>query len=221
MSETAAPELFHVPAVVHGRVLVESPPEPDALLVGFHGYGQRAEDALEFLRPLGEGRQWALAAPQALHPFYRRNDQEVVACWMTRLDRELALADNVAYVARALGELRGRLPSARRVAIVGFSQGVAMAYRAAARGGQAIDALVALAGDVPPELRGRPWGARPAVLLGRGSREEWYREEQLEADLATLATLGLAAEACRFEGGHEWAPPFVEYARGFLAERLR
>ena len=215
----AAAELFHLPAIVHGRVLVEGPPEPAAVLVGFHGYGQRAEDALEFLRPLAAGRPWALAAPQALHPFYRRNDQEVVACWMTRLDRELALADNVAYVARAVGELRRRLPGAR-LAIVGFSQGVAMAYRAAARCGHAVDALVALAGDVPPELREVPWGARPAVLLGRGSREEWYREAQLEEDLRTLAALGLQAEACRFEGGHEWAPAFVEHAREFLAARL-
>jgi predicted esterase len=214
------PEIFHVPAVVHGRVLVEAPAEPTALLVGFHGYGQRAEDALEFLRPLAAGRDWAIAAPQALHPFYRRNDQEVVACWMTKLDRELALADNVGYVARAMGELHDRLPNVRRLAIVGFSQGVAMAYRAAARCGRAVDVLVALAGDVPPELRERPWGARPAVLLGRGSGEEWYREAQLEGDLATLARLGLEAEACRFAGGHEWAPEFVERAREFLARRL-
>jgi predicted esterase len=220
MTERPSPEIVHLPAIVHGRMLVEGPAEPAAALVGFHGYGQRAEDALEFLRPLAAGRPWALAAPQALHPFYRRNDREVVACWMTRLDRELALADNVGYVARAVGELRRRLPSARRLAIVGFSQGVAMAYRAAARSGHAVDALVALAGDVPPELRDRPWGARPAVLLGRGSREEWYREEQLEADLRTLAGLGLEAEACRFEGGHEWAPGFVARARVFLAERL-
>ena len=220
MDGASEPALFHVPAVVHGRVLVEGPAEPTAVLVGFHGYGQRAEDALAFLRPLAAGRPWALAAPQALHPFYRRNDREVVACWMTRLDRELALADNVVYVARAVGELRERLPSARRMAIVGFSQGVAMAYRAAARCGHAVDALVALAGDVPPELRERPWGARPAVLLGRGSREEWYREEQLEADLLTLGALGLEAEACRFEGGHEWGRDFVERARDFLADRL-
>jgi predicted esterase len=214
------PEVLHLPAVVHGRVLLETPPEPSALLVGFHGYGQRGEDALEFLRPLAAGRSWALAAPQALHPFYRRNDQEVVACWMTRLDRELALADNVGYVARAVGELRRRLPTARRLGIVGFSQGVAMAYRAAARCGQPVDALVALAGDVPPELRREPWGVRPAVLLGRGSGEEWYREDQLESDLATLAALGLEAEPCRFEGGHEWGPGFVARSRDFLAERL-
>ena len=221
-----AAQVLQVPALVHGRVLLELPDgEPTALLVGFHGYAQKAEDALDFLRPLaagGEGeppRPWALAAPQALHPFYRK-DGSVVAGWMTSLDRELALADNVAYAARAIGELLARLPAARRIAVVGFSQGVAMTYRAAARCGHAVDAVVALAGDVPPELRAAPWGSRPDVLIGRGSREQWYGEDKLAADEAALAGLGLAHEVCRFEGGHEWGAPFVERARAFLAERL-
>jgi predicted esterase len=214
------PTVLHVPAVVHGRLLLAGPADAEALLVGFHGYAQLAEDALTFLAPLAEGRRWAIAAPQALHPFYRPRDQAVVAGWMTRLDRDQAIADNVAYAARALGELRRRVPSARKLAIVGFSQGVAMAYRAAARGGQRVDAIVALAGDVPPELHGEPWGSRPAVLIGRGEREEWYGEEKLAADQATLAALGIEAEVCRFDGGHEWAPPFVGAARDFLARRL-
>jgi predicted esterase len=224
-----APEaaVIQVPALVHGRVLLELPAaaEPAALLVGFHGYAQRAEDALDFLRPLAAGgdggppRPWALAAPQALHPFYRK-DGTVVAGWMTKLDRELALADNVAYAARAVAELRRRLPSVRRMAVVGFSQGVAMTYRAAARCGFAVDAVVALAGDVPPELHAGGWGSRPHVLIGRGSREQWYGEDKLAADREVLAHLGVEHEVCAFDGGHEWGPAFVERARGFLAERL-
>lgn len=221
----AGSQVLHLPAIVHGRLLLESPPAPHALLVGFHGYAQRAEDALDFLRPLaaaGDGeppRAWALAAPQGLHPFYRK-DGSVVAGWMTKLDRELALADNVAYAARAIGELRQRLPSVRRIAVVGFSQGVAMTYRAAARCGHAVDAVVALAGDVPPELHSGGWGSRPAVLIGRGSREEWYGEDRLAADQEVLGGLGLRHEVCRFEGGHEWGEAFVERARAFLREHL-
>ncbi len=135
MGTEKAVEILHVPATVHGRVLYETPAEPTALLVGFHGYAQLGEDALAYLRPLAEGRSWAIAAPQALHPFYRPKDQAVVAGWMTRLDRELALEDNVAYTTRAVAELRARMPTAQRLAIVGFSQGVAMAYRTAARCG--------------------------------------------------------------------------------------
>jgi predicted esterase len=218
--DTTSPLVFHVPTLIHGRVLVEAPAEPTALVVGFHGYAQTGEDALAFLRPLAAGRPWALAAPQALHPFYRPKDQAVVAGWMTRQDRELALADNVAYAARAMGELLARFPSVRKLAVVGFSQGVAMTYRAAARGGHRIDAIVALAGDLPPELRNGGWDVRAPVLIGRGSREEWYSEQKLADDLAAFEALGTRAEAFRFEGGHEWAPPMVERAREFLAAQL-
>jgi predicted esterase len=223
------PQVFHVPSLVHGRVLIEAPPAPAALLVGFHGYAQVGEDTLAFLRLLAGERLaaaaggWALGAPQALHPFYRPRDQAVVAGWMTRQDRELAVEDNVAYTARAVSTLRARLPSARKLAIIGFSQGVAMAWRTAVRCGQRVDAVVALAGDLPVELHADafgPWGCRPAVLIGRGSGEEWYTEEKLAGDLEALAALGLPAEVCRFEGGHEWAPAFVERAAAFLAERL-
>lgn len=212
--------VIQVPTTVHGRVLLEAPPDAKALLVGFHGYAQLGEDALAYLRPLAVGKPWAIAAPQALHPFYRPKDQSVVAGWMTRLDREIALEDNVAYTTHAVAELLARVPSAKKLAIVGFSQGVAMAYRTAARCGQKVDAMVALAGDVPPELRNGGWGSRPAVLIGRGDGEQWYTEEKLAEDLAALGSLGIGAEVCRFAGGHEWAPPFVERAREFLAAEL-
>ena len=34
---------------------------------------------------------------QALHPFYTKTER-IVASWMTRQDRELAIADNIRYV---------------------------------------------------------------------------------------------------------------------------
>jgi predicted esterase len=222
-------ETRHVPAIVHGRFLVRWPDGPaSGLLVGFHGYGERAEESLAAMARLAAGSAWAVAAIQALHPFYRRSDQEVVAGWMTRLDRERAIEDNVAYVARALAALREEQAARRaasgsgsaapppRLALAGFSQGVAMAYRAAARCGVPVHALVALAGDVPPELHHAELRGFPPVLVGRGSADDWYTAEQLEADLAVLARLGVAAEGCTFEGGHEWGEPFVERARGFL-----
>jgi len=215
-----AAQIIQVPTTVHGRVLLEAPPNATALLVGFHGYAQLGEDALAYLRPLAAGKPWAIAAPQALHPFYRPKDQSVVAGWMTRLDREIALEDNVAYTTRAVAELIARMPLAKKLAIVGFSQGVAMAYRTAARCGHKVDAMVALAGDVPPELRNGGWGSRPAVLIGRGHGEQWYTEEKLAQDVAALGALGIDAEVCRFAGGHEWLPEFIERARDFLSARL-
>src|SRR5262245_25946469 len=84
----------------HGRFLVRVPamPGPWPLIVGFHGYAESADDHLEALQAIPGTDSWLLVAVQALHRFYARREQRVVASWMTRQDRELAIADNVDYV---------------------------------------------------------------------------------------------------------------------------
>jgi len=94
----------------------------------------------------------------------------------------------------------------------GFSQGVAMAYRAAAAVPCA--GLIALAGDVPPEVDA---AALPPVLIGRGLRDEWYDEVKMAADQERLHGAGIAVEECVFDGGHEWGEAFRSAAGAFLA----
>lgn len=217
----SSPTELWVPAIVHGRVLVEpgEGTEASALVVGFHGYGEGADEMMETLRRLRGESGWCLAAIQALHPFYRRSDGGVVTSWMTKLDRERAITDNQLYVARAVESVRATLPEVERMAFVGFSQGVAMAYRAAGSSPFPVAGLVALAGDVPPDLRG---GDRriPPVLKGRGRDDAWYDSDKLAADREVLARLGVPHEAVEFDGGHEWGTPFVDAARAFLVAHL-
>jgi poly(3-hydroxybutyrate) depolymerase len=122
-----------VPTTVHGRYLVRPAraEAPAPLLVGFHGYGENASDHLAALERVPGADAWHLVAVQALHPFYKR-DGSVVASWMTKLDREAAIADNVGYVERVVAAVQGELDVTGVVVFAGFSQGVAMAYRAAA-----------------------------------------------------------------------------------------
>ena len=85
----------------HGRTLIKDPTPPSSphrLLVGFHGYAQNAEEMVAELERLPGAEEWTLVAVQALHRFYARGGEKVVASWMTRQDRELAIADNIAYV---------------------------------------------------------------------------------------------------------------------------
>ncbi|MBZ0111766.1 MAG: dienelactone hydrolase family protein [Thermoanaerobaculia bacterium] len=212
-------EVETIAAQVHGRYLVSRPEtEPEALLLGFHGFGELADTSMAALQQLAKGRPWVLAAIQGLHPFYRRNG-EIVAGWMTSLDRELAIGDNIAYVGSVATELLGRFPSATRIGCVGFSQGVAMAYRAAAGMGFPCQALLSMAGDVPPELRG---GERPLppVLLARGSDDSWYSEDKVQKDRTDLEAQGVAVELCLYEGGHEWTEEVFEAGSRFLVRHL-
>ena len=205
-----------------GRYLVEPARMPGAeanLLVGFHGYGQSAEHLLQDLRRIPGAEAWTLVSVQALHRFYNSRTQEVVGSWMTSLDREQAIEDNLAYVGRVVEALRVEGHRGRLV-FAGFSQGAAMAWRAAGRAstqGEPCHGLLVLGGDLPRDVAELPALDLPPTLIGRGETDTFYPVPQLERDLAALRARGLQAEVARFEGGHEWAPGFLTAAGRFLA----
>ncbi|HSS78966.1 MAG TPA: phospholipase [Thermoanaerobaculia bacterium] len=211
-----------VAALVHGRYLLETPSDPEdcPLVVGFHGYGENADLHLEQLRRLPGANRWVLCAVQALHPFYNRAG-EVIASWMTREQREHAIEDNIRYAASVVAEVRRELPVSQRLAYLGFSQGAAMAYRAAAGSGYSCLGVVVLGGDVPPELESRDLSHFPPVLLGRGSSEEWYDAAKMEHDVELLRKKGVDIRPCVFQGGHEWTNEFRAEAGRFLEEVFR
>ena len=212
-------ETHHVTARVHGRYLVRAAAgRPTGVLVGFHGFGESAEDNLEQLALLPDLEDWTLVSVQALHPFYTRVGK-IVACWMTRQDRELAIADNIAYVAGVLRDVRP--PTGVPLAVLGFSQGTAMAYRAAAYCEVPVAAVVALGGDVPPELDELDGLPFERVLIGRGRDEEWYTPAKMAEDVARLENKGATPRVHEFDGGHEFTDDFRRAASRFLRESTR
>jgi predicted esterase len=207
-----------IPATTVGAYLVRGSEsgQPAPLLVGFHGYGGSAEGCLEDLERIPGSEDLVIAAVQALHRFYDRKHDAVVGSWMTRLDREQAIADNERYVASVVAALRADVEQDGRVVYLGFSQGAAMAYRAAARGASRAAGVIALGGDVPPDVSDDPGVELPPVLIGRGRDDDWYTEEKVAQDLTRLRARHAAVEHVRFEGGHEWTEAFRETAGKFL-----
>ena len=204
-----------IATTVHGRYLTRAPEGvAKGVIVGFHGYAENADVHLEALRAIAGADQWLLVAVQALHPFYTR-DNRIVASWMTRQDRELAIADNIGYVQGVVDSVRSGDHGTRPLVFVGFSQGGAMAYRSAAH--LISDGVIILAADVPPDLGERVDLRLPPVLLGRGTADPYYTREKHDADLATLTRAGVSVENCVFEGGHEWGSDFRESASRYLA----
>ena len=191
------------------------------LIVAFHGYGQDADDALAEVRKIPGASRWRIVSVQALHRFYTRDQSKIVGSWLTRQDRELGIADNVEYVDRVIDELFGPADpddTPNRLVFVGFSQGASMAYRAAMLGRHRACGIIALAGDIPPELGvvEQKW---PPVLLGAGRVDEWYAEGKLNADISFLESRGVSYDLCRFAGGHEWTDEFRDAAGRWLAAR--
>jgi predicted esterase len=185
---------------------------------------------LDVLQRIRGDRRWLLVSVQALNRFYTRT-QDVVGNWMTREDRELAIADNIAYVASVVAAVRRDYRTTPEVVYAGFSQGVAMAYRALAFAanesansagpgfspGIRPSGGILLAGDVPPDVIPR-LGSLPPLLIGRGTTDEWYTESKAAADLALFAAAGISPQVHVFEGGHAWDEGFITVA-GQLLDR--
>lgn len=200
----------------HGRYLIAAHAGATATLVGFHGYQENAGINLDALRRVAGGRALTLVSIQALNRFYTRTNT-VVAGWMTTEDRELAIADNIEYAGAVLAEVAADSGLPRPVIYVGFSQGVAMAYRAAVFVPRPCDGVIALAGDVPPDVAPVAAGL-PPVLLGRGTEDAWYTADKMTTDLSTLRGAGVTVTEHVFTGGHLWEESFIARAGAFLDE---
>lgn len=215
---TQNPEIRLIATTTHGRVLVRHSGEGAVrgVLLGFHGYKENARMQMERLDSIPGAAAWTCVSVQGLHRFYKGPPEEVVASWMTREDREAAIADNIAYVDAVIASLA----PARGAPVVfaGFSQGVPMAYRAALRGQAGAAGVIAVGGEVAPELFDDPALSFPPVLLARGARDSWFTQEKFDADLNALRERGVKVTPLVFDGGHEWSEAASLAAGELLAE---
>jgi predicted esterase len=202
----------------HGRYLVAPPvgPPPFPVLVGFHGYAEAAETELERMLSIAGLDRWLRVSVQGLHRFYRGRTNDVVAGWMTRQDRTLAIDDNIAFVSSVIDAVVNEWPAGGSLVFTGFSQGVAMAFRAACASRARVSGIISLGGDVPPELGHDALGRIPAVLLGRGVRDEWYTAAKHDDDLRRLSEAGVRVESVDLDAGHEWTAEFSASCERFL-----
>ena len=195
------PRVVQIETPIHGRVLVEDAAVSPSrgVLVTFHGYAESAADVLAQVRQIPAAAAWTCVAPQALHRFYDRRHERVMASWMTREDRDLAIADNLMYLSRVLGAVDASAP----LVYLGFSQGASMAYRTAILGGRAASGVVAIAGDIPPEVKAASGARWPPVLVAAGTRDEWFNA-RVAADVTFLRSIGAAHDVVRYDAAHEW-----------------
>jgi predicted esterase len=135
---------------------------------------------------------------------------------MTRRNRDLAIADNIEYVAHVIRVVSEEYSTNGTVVFTGFSQGVAMAFRAAASSSGPVAGAIACGGDVPPELDTKQLQRIPSVLIGRGIRDEWYTAEKFESDKQRLRNADISVQTAILEAAHEWTIPFSEASGEFL-----
>ena len=211
-------------AATHGRYLVEPPPSSGARaaarrLSWLRGGGRRAARA-----PARDSRRraWLLVSIQGLHRFYQRRSQDVVASWMTRQDRELAIADNsrtchavIDAVAReyAGAAARSCSPAFRRAWRWRFA-------RRRRRRGRS-PASIAGGGDVPPELDAAALRPRsPRRWSAAACATSWYTAEKVSTrSCGGCARPASASRRSSSTAATSGPTTFIDAAGAFLRER--
>lgn len=183
--------------------------EPSALQTKLcfvlHGYGQLPQYFIRKFQALNRS-DILFVAPEGLHRFYLQgNAGRVGASWMTKEER----LEDIADYNRMLDQIAEELLSQndyQKIAILGFSQGVATACRWANNTRHKFDSLISWAGAFPPDLdfKAALANLKPRELhLLCGNEDEFISEERLKEHLNFLAEKGIQPQLQRFEGGHD------------------
>ena len=96
------------------------------LIIGFHGYGERAAVQMRRMQSINLPEQHRLlVCPQALHSFYVK-ENTVGYSWMTSHNRGQAIHANTHYLKNVIYTLQNEY-TWEHLIFTGFSQGAAMA----------------------------------------------------------------------------------------------
>lgn len=192
------------------------PEQPQQRLVLLHGWGADASDLLDLGQELVEGLSGptvdlvALQAP-GLHP-----------AGIGRQWYGLAPAPDWAALPAARLALRQRLEQLdasvplSRTALLGFSQGGAMAVDVATSGSLPLAALISCSGYPHPDWQAQAEGL--AVLLTHGRQDPVVPAAACDALEQQLQAAGATVSKRLFEGGHGIDPSLFAPMRAFLLQ---
>jgi len=210
---------MHIEHTVYYAVHPPETNEPSPLLIVLHGFGQVAADFIKIFEPLTQ-RGILIAAPQAPHQFYKSlADRTVGFSWLTRYERDQSIRDFAGYMEKFYAHLQHehRLDE-RRVFVLGFSQGVSMAYRMWAHSRVPVAGVIACGGDLPPDIGEQLRALSPVpVLLVHGRRDQIVPLRKAHEAQSQLAAAGLPVELLEFEGEHLIPPEAMPHIAKLIA----
>lgn len=175
-----------------------------------HGYGQLSEFFVKHFTEIAD-EETVVIAPEALSRFYLNGEWgRVGATWMTKEDRLSEIDDYVDYLDRLLEFALSRAEAEDiEITVLGFSQGVATAWRWMRKGKVRPANFVLWAGSIPDEVQFE-WVERfkrmrfCAVL---GTQDQYITPEKAVAYKEKLTSIHPGVESFTFEGDHRMDKP--------------
>jgi len=177
---------------------------PHPVLIVLHGFGQRAEEFIKVFEKL-PAQGILVTAPQAPHHFYPQFPaREVGFSWLTRYERDQSVADFIGYMRQFVELLKTeQAADLTRLYVLGFSQGVSMAYRFWVHRAAPVRGIIAVSSDLPPDVVERLDSAPPTeVLLFHGREDRMLPIAKAREAEMILRAHAIPAELIEFDGGH-------------------
>jgi len=174
------------------------------LLYVLHGYGQLAKFFIRKFKKLGE--EYTIIAPEGQHYFYLEGTSgRVGASWMTKENRAQDIKNHIAYLDAIHAELSKEYDW-EEISILGFSQGVATAFRWLAESDIKPSKFLICSGIVPPDvdLNIKKDIFDPIKMTYFSGVNDPYRTEaSVKEFYDNVASSKLDMELVNFDGVHE------------------
>lgn len=187
---------------------------PRELWVIFHGYGQQAQYFLRKFLPFAE-KDRLFIAPEGTNQFYLQDFQgRIGANWMTRHERELAIANTHRFLEAVLDVHLERFAFQPEFHVLGFSQGAATATRWAGQWPHRLSSLTLWAGGFAEDLQldlAKKQFQQTHIRVVLGKEDTIISPESLLRQEALISQLGLPVQRLEFDGGHQLEPKVLEH----------
>ena len=195
-----------VPRTAHYSTLGTAGKHIKHIWIACHGYGQLASKFItKFEEVLDE--ETFVVAPEGLSRFYFGGNfsGEVAASWMTKGDRLHEINDQCNWLDIIYDKYVPQMSDEVQITIMGFSQGVATAFRWVQSRCRPCNNLIAWAGRIPEDVNYKEiqeYIDAKDIYFVYGLQDQFLTEQRVTFFRTEMKELGLKVEETSFDDKH-------------------
>ena len=195
---------YKVTRTAHYSTIGELTKKTKCIWFVMHGYGQLASRMIGKFDMLDPEENFVIA-PEGLSRFYWHENNEPVACWMTKRDRYEEIKDFTNYLQDLHALHCDHVNHNVKIVLFGFSQGCATMWRWIHSKKPRYDVAINWAGWVPEDIK---FNHLSEYLHSKehhlifGNEDKFMTEERFQTLLEVIDKSDLKMIISRFEGGH-------------------
>jgi predicted esterase len=180
--------------------------EEEEIWLVLHGYGQLAEFFVRKFKTVYSPQRLFIAPEGTNYNYLEGFQGRVGANWMTKHERETAIANNHRFLDRLMETFLDKYPQKPTVHVLGFSQGAATVTRWASHWPGKISTLVLWAGGFALDMDlaiAKDSFLDTSVILALGEHDEVISSALIQKQEELISKLEIDVRRLSYPGGHE------------------